>query len=65
MLVAPYKTKKELKRSVGKPLRYEETSLFGEEYRDDGKFAVVGPGAYDRKWYATVTMKGGLIHRVE
>lgn len=64
MLVANYKTKKSLKESIGKPLRYTETSMFGYEYRPDGKFAVVGPGAYERKWYAQVTMKNDLIKKV-
>lgn len=64
MLVARYKTKAELKRSVGKPLRYEETSLFGLEYKENGSFAVVGPGAYERKWYATVVMENDLIKKV-
>lgn len=59
-----YKTKKALKESVGKPLRYSETSMFGPEYEADGKFAVVGPSAYDRKWYAEVTMKEGKIAKV-
>ena len=65
MLVARYVCKKDLKASIGRRLRYEETSMFGEEYKDNGKFCVVGPGAYDRKWYAEVTMKAGLIERVK
>jgi hypothetical protein len=64
MLVARYRTKKDLKAAVGQELRYEETSMFGEEYKPDGAFAVVGPGAYQRKWYAQVTMQGGRIARV-
>lgn len=64
MLVAKYKTKKELKESVGKELRFEETSMHGPEYKPDGSFGVVGPGAYERKWYAQVTMKDGLIQKV-
>jgi hypothetical protein len=64
MLVANYPFKKSLKSSIGEPLRYEETSLFGEEYRDDGYFTVVGPTAYERKWFASVIMKDGLIERV-
>lgn len=64
MLSARYATKKLLKFAIGKPLRYEETSLFGEEYAPNGKFCVVGPSPYDRKWYATVTMENGLIKRV-
>jgi hypothetical protein len=64
MMVARYKTKKELKAAIGQPLRYEETSLFGEEYRADGSFCVVGPGAYERKWFAQVTMKADRIAKV-
>lgn len=59
-----YKTKKALKASVGKPLGYNETSAFGPEYKADGKFAVVGPSAYERKWFAEVTMKEGKIAKV-
>jgi hypothetical protein len=65
VLVATYKTKALLKAAVGKPLRFHETSMFGPEYSDNGKFSVVGPGAYDRKWYATVTMQNGLIKAVK
>jgi hypothetical protein len=65
MLVATYKTKKELKQAVGKPLRCLETSVFGAEYQATGSFAVVGPSAYDRKWYATVVMQDDLIKSVK
>jgi hypothetical protein len=62
---ASYKTKKALKESVGQPLRYVETSMFGAEYKPDGKFAVVGPCAHtNRKWFASVTMREGLIAKV-
>jgi hypothetical protein len=64
MIVACYKTKKDLKAAVGKPLRFSETSMFGPEYKDNGKFAVVGPSAYERRWYAQVTMKNGVIAKV-
>jgi hypothetical protein len=64
MMAATYKTKKELKANVGKSLRYEETSMFGAEYRENGTFAVVGPGPYERKWYAQITMKDGKIAKV-
>jgi hypothetical protein len=64
MLGAIYNTKKELKASVGKPLRYVETSMFGDEFTPNGKFAVVGPDPYVRKWFAEVTMKDGLIEKV-
>jgi len=64
MMAALYRTKKHLKQSIGQPFRFEETSLFGPEYKGDGVYTVVGPGAYDRKWYATVTVKDGLISKV-
>lgn len=65
MLVAPYKTKKMLKESVGRYLIYEETSIFGREYRPDSVLTVVGPGAYERKWYAQVTVDAdGIITKV-
>ena len=64
MLVACYKTKKALKASMGNPLQYVETSMFGTEYKSDGKFCVVGPGAYDRKWYAQITMENDKIKKV-
>lgn len=66
MLAATYKTKKALKESVGKPLRYLETAMFGgPEFDPDGEFPVVGPGPYERKWYATVKMEAGVIKRVD
>ena len=65
MLVAKYKTKKALKEALGQALMYEETSVFGQEYTSDGQFAVVGPGAYERKWYATVIMSNDIIIKVK
>jgi hypothetical protein len=64
MMAANYLTKKALKESIGKSLRYEETSMFGEEFRENGTFCVVGPSPYQRKWYASVTMKDGKIAKV-
>jgi hypothetical protein len=64
MMGARYPTKKALKASIGQPLHYVETSLFGEEYKPDGKFCVVGPSPYVRKWYAEVTMRDGKIFKV-
>lgn len=65
MMGADYKTKKELKESVGKSLRYIETSIFGPEFKETGSFAVVGPSPENRKWYATVQMEKGIIKRVD
>ena len=64
MLGALYKTKKELKENVGKNLKYQETSMFGNEYKRNGTFCVVGPSPYSRKWYATVTMENDRIKKV-
>jgi len=64
MMGALYKSKKELKVSIGQSLRYEETSFFGPEYKENGTFCVVGPSPRERKWFASVTMKDGLIVKV-
>lgn len=68
MLITGYKSKKELKAAVGEPLRYQETSMFGPEYTPDGSFNVAHrpaiTGLPGREFYATVTMKEGLIAKV-
>ena len=64
MMGANYKTKKDLKAAVGQSLRYVETSMFGPEYKENGRFAVVGPSPYERKWFAEITMVNGLIAKV-
>ena len=64
MMAANYKTKKALKEAVGSELRYQETSMFGPEYTPDGSFCVVGPSPYQRKWFAQITMKDGVISKV-
>ena len=52
------KTKKDLKTHIGQPASsvLVETSLFGKEILPGKKLAVVGPSAYERKWFATVTI---------
>jgi len=64
MIQVFYKTKKELKEQIGKPLFYKETSFFGKEYKSNGTFAVAD-GSPQRKWFATVTMKDNVIAKVE
>jgi hypothetical protein len=56
-----YATKKALKASTGKRLRYLETSFFGSEYKPNGTFMVTGK---NRSWFAAVTMADGLIYKV-
>ena len=68
MLIARYASKKDCKASVGKCLRYTETSLFGEEYRDNGQFVVANRPhitGMGREWFGKITMKDGLIAKVE
>jgi hypothetical protein len=64
MMGATYKTKKELKASIGQPLKYVETSIFGPEFKANGTFCVVGPSPTKRVWFAEVTMENGLVKRV-
>tara|TARA_R110000751_G_scaffold299911_1_gene411422 strand:+ start:553 stop:759 length:207 start_codon:yes stop_codon:yes gene_type:complete len=67
MLIFDYATKKELKASVGEPLRYIETSMFGEEYRRDGVLAGCNRPhmtGHKREFFAQATMKDGKIHKV-
>jgi hypothetical protein len=64
MMGANYPTKKVLKAAIGQPLRYEETSFFGPEFKENGTFCVVGPSPTQRKWFASVTMLNGVIAKV-
>jgi len=66
-LVVRYDSKKELKAAVGQPLRYTETSVFGPEYERNGELVVAGRPhitGMKREFFATVTMKDGLIAKV-
>ena len=60
-MYAHYKSKKALKESVGTPLNYEETSMFGPEYKSDGQFVVTN---VKRSFFAQVTMKNDIIAKV-
>lgn len=68
MIVFRYASKKELKENIGKPLKYLETSLFGEEYVSDGMLTganrphITGLG---REFFAQVTMENDLIKAVK
>jgi hypothetical protein len=67
MSVYNCKLKKDLKTKIGQRAEHliQETSMFGPELVANGKFAVVGPAPTVRKWYATVTVKDGVIVAVE
>jgi hypothetical protein len=68
MIIFDYPSKKELKENVGKPLRYIETSMFGNEYIADGQLTganrphITGKG---REFFAIVAMVNGLIKSVK
>ena len=67
-MLALYPSKKELKVNIGKPLKYRETSAFGDEYKANGQFAVCNRPSITRigrEWFAHITMKDGLIFKVE
>lgn len=69
MLLTGYKSKKELKECIGKTLSYEETSIFGPEFKPDGSFCAahrpVVTGLPGREFFANITMKGGLVAKVK
>lgn len=67
MMLALYPSKKDLKASIGQPLKYEETSLFGAEYKPNGTFCVANRPhltGLGREFFAEVTMENGLIKKV-
>ena len=67
-MIAVYPSKKALKENVGKSLIYMETSMFGEEYLANGTFVVANRPHIThmgREFFATVTMKNGLIASVK
>ena len=66
-LVVVYPSKKVLKEEVGKPLKYQETSLFGPEYRENGLLTVANRPhitGMGREFFAQVYMEAGLIKKV-
>jgi hypothetical protein len=65
MMGATYPTKAALKAASGQPPRFVETSIFGPEYHGDGDYTVVGPSPHTRRWYATVTVRDGVIVKVK
>ena len=68
MLVTGYKSKKELKAAIGSQLQYEETSMFGPEYKSTGSFVVAHrplvTGLPWRVFFAKVTMQDDKIAAV-
>jgi hypothetical protein len=68
MMLVYYPSKKDMKNFVGRPLNYTETSMFGPEFKNNGKFCVSNrpsiTGVKGREFFAEVTMKDGLIAKV-
>lgn len=68
MLIFNYVSKKQLKECIGQPLDYIETSLFGDEYKENGSLIganrphITGKG---REFFANVTMENGIIKSVK
>ena len=70
MMIFNYESKKQMKECIGQPLRYTETSLFGEEYKSEGSFVgcnrpSLPEGTGTREFFAKVTMEDNLIKEVE
>jgi len=70
MMVMNYNSKKELRDSIGQPLDYTETSMFGLEYQSNGTFCGSNRpqlpefGNSGREFFAEVTMENDLILKV-
>lgn len=68
MLIFDYPSKKAMREAIGSPLRFIETSVFGPEYTPDGDMTgcnrphITG---HKREFFATVTMAGGRIVKVD
>lgn len=67
-MIFNYPSKKEMKQHIGEPLQYQETSMFGPEYVPNGSFSGSNRPhltGHKREFFAYVTMKDGLIAKVE
>ena len=66
-MIVLYPSKKVLKENIGQRLKYQETSMFGPEYRDNGVLTVANRPhitGIGREFFAQVTMKDGIIQKV-
>lgn len=69
MMIFNYQSKKELKENIGNKLNYTETSIFGPQYKSNGK--LIGSNRPQltnnggREFFAEVTMVDNLITRVK
>lgn len=68
MLIFNYPSKKNMKENIGQPLKYKETSIFGPEYKPDGKLTGCNRPhltGHKREFFAVATLKDGVIIKVE
>lgn len=69
MMIVHYPSKKALKEAIGSRLKYQETSMFGPEYRSNGSFVASNrpaiTGIKGREFFAKITMKDDLIYKVD
>jgi len=70
MMILNYESKKQLKENIGNRLRYTETSVFGDEYKSNGRFSGCNRpydfrGTGTREFFAGVTMVDDLITKVK
>ena len=66
-MIALYPSKKALKENIGQRLKYQETSMFGNEYRSNGVLTVANRPhitGMGREFFAQVTMKDDVIVKV-
>ena len=70
MMIFNYESKKQMKECIGQPLRYTETSFFGNEYKSNGTFAgcnrpSLPEGTGTREFFAEATMQDDKILNVK
>lgn len=56
-----FKSKAALKAAKGQGVIFEETSMFGAEFKGAGTYTIVGPEPYKRNWFAQVTVDASRI----
>ena len=67
-LLALYPSKKNMKEHIGQRLNYEETSMFGPEYRSNGELTVCNRphmNGLGREWFGQVTLENDIIVKVK
>ena len=62
MIELCYETKKQLKENIGDILLYNETSIFGQDYKSNG--TITGCNK-KRSWFANVIMEHDKIVKVK